>query len=123
MQPKANQPVHLLCRFAFLFLAFAVFSLGLQARLALYRPVPDITVTSAKLNTENHSAQVLRTIATPQDDKLSGPNLVDQAMLIARSHEPTSAAFAVQECSRICESTQMQLSVVATFRRPPPFSI
>ncbi len=120
MQPKTNQLVQLLCRLSFLFLAFTVFALGLQARLSLYKTAPDISISSAKLNTENRSAQVLKTIAAPHDDRLSGPQLVFKMLLGARCHESVSPVITARECNRVCKPTRLQLRLVSTLRRPPP---
>ena len=120
MQPKTSQLVQLLCRLSFLFLAFTVFSLGLRARLSLYKAAPDISISSAKLNTENRSAQVLKTIAAPQDNWLSGLQLVFKTLLGDHSHESVRPGIAARESNEVCKPTQLQLRIVATLRRPPP---
>ncbi len=47
---------------ALLFLAFAVFSWGLQAKLELYKPASVQKPLTAKLSTERHSLKVLRAL-------------------------------------------------------------
>ena len=49
-------------RYAILFLAFSVFGLGLQAKLALYHSDSPTGVSTAKVSTENRSSQVLRAL-------------------------------------------------------------
>src|ERR1700729_881985 len=47
---------------ALLFLAFAVFSWGLQAKLELYKPISVQKPLIAKLSAEKHSAKILRAL-------------------------------------------------------------
>jgi hypothetical protein len=52
--------IPLIRKSAILFLAFAVFGLGLHARLELYKSSSSFNPTSAKVSTEKHSAQFLK---------------------------------------------------------------
>jgi hypothetical protein len=118
-----DQSVSRIGRVSFLVLAFAVFCLGLQARLALYKASPPIHITSAKLATEKHSAKVLESLEVQRDG--SQPmtyTLV--AFFPERLHDEPRPVFGVRHVAfAISAHIRSPWSTVSSLRRPPPSSI
>jgi hypothetical protein len=117
---KTKQSVSFIRKFAFMFLAFAVFSLGLQARLALYKTSPNITITSAKVATENRSAQVLKSLEVRQDSQQPYVRFVF-AFLLSGLHDESDVSHDMgQVAIGFFHSARSQLISISSLRRPPP---
>ena len=117
---KSEQPVSFLRTFAFLFLAFAVFGLGLQARLALYKANSPVQITSAKLSTEKRSAEVLKSLEVRRDDSEPATQIV-LALLFSGLYGESSVDLGTERVdAAISNPTRSQLSCITSLRRPPP---
>ena len=110
-------------KLAFLFLALAVFGLGLQARLALYKAKPNLQITSAKLSTEKQSVAMLRSFEVGNDDPQSSiPPVL--AALFSSFHDTPDAVCGVRRVAiALSHPTRSQMSCITALRRPPPSSI
>ncbi len=120
---KMVHRVTLARRCAFLFLAFAVFCLGLQARLVLYSANPPVQIAAAKLSTERHSAEALRSLEVRSDDLQPITQNV-LAVLLSQvddllSPVPVQRTVAVA----LSDPIRSQLRCVTSLRRPPPSAI
>jgi hypothetical protein len=110
----------LIRRCALLMLAFSVFALGLQARLALCRSSAPMSVTSAKVSTEKRSAQVLESLE--QRDEATHPSDRDVvAELIARAFViPVFESLTDRAEIGLFAPTRLERSGNDTLHRPPP---
>src|SRR5208282_4763570 len=108
-------------RFAFLFLACAVFSWGLQAKLSLYKtPQPPSTVTVAKLLTERRTAQTMALLekALTPDTAREKLTLIP-LLVLAQAILFLSSKFYQVEMS-FCRSRRWNFHDPHLTQRPPP---
>ena len=117
---KSERAVSLMRRFALLFLVFAVFSLGLEARLALYTTSPNISVSSAKVATEKRSAQILRSLEVREYKQHPSDKLVSAFLLRSIQKAPDLSIIVDETDIGLYESSRTYLSSIPSLRRPPP---
>lgn len=114
-----SAPFALKC--ALLFLAFAVFTWGLQAKLSLYKTAQSPSAASvAKLSTEKHSAQTMASLERVSE--LTGAwEKVSLLSLTASLHAISipSIRFHQVELS-LCRPCRCDLQGPDLMRRPPP---
>jgi hypothetical protein len=105
---------------ALVFLALAVFGLGLHARLEVYKTASSFNPTSAKVSTEKHSEQLLRALREHQE--------VPDFLSILAYGLGWSSIFAEHSCNPIIQSVEIGLFSPARYdqkgdyslHRPPP---
>jgi hypothetical protein len=120
MFSKMRSVVPLVRKCALLFLIFSVFSLGLQAKLALYKSSPPLNVAAAKVSTEKRSAQVLSALEKRDEthhptDKLAFSFL--QSIIVSR---PSPNSGAEQAEIALLYPTRLDNSGIYSLHRPPP---
>ncbi len=106
---------------ALLFLASAVFSWGLQAKLSLYKsPQSPSTVTVAKLLTERRSAQTMALLekALTPDTAWETLNLIP-LLVLAQAISILSFEFCQVEMN-LCGSCRLDFQYPYLTQRPPP---
>jgi hypothetical protein len=106
---------------ALLFLACAVFSWGLQAKLSLYKtPQTPSTVTVAKLLTERRSAQTMALLekAPKRDTAWETSNLIPLMVLALAILILTFEFYQVE--MNLCRSRRWGLHDPHLTQRPPP---
>jgi hypothetical protein len=106
---------------ALFFLASAVFSWGLQAKLSLYNAPQSPSVTTiAKLSTEKHSAQTMASLEAHKS-LFGAPQilaLVTLAASIKAQWSPSFRFYQVEVDS--CRPCRRDLQDPDLMRRPPP---
>lgn len=108
-------------RCALLFLACAVFSWGLQAKLSLYKsPQSPSTVTVAKLLTERRSAQTMALV-----EKALKPDAAWETLklipLLVLAHEILILTFRFYQVEmKLCSSRRWDFDGPHLTQRPPP---
>ena len=108
-------------KFALLFLACAVFSWGLQAKLSLYKtPQSPSTVTVAKLLTERRSAQTMALLekAPKPDTAWETLNLIP-LLVLAQTILILTFEFNQAEIN-LCRSRRWNFQDPHLTQRPPP---
>ena len=123
MSVGSKNPVSLLRRFLFLYLALTVFGLGLHARLALYEANPDLQITSAKLSTETQSPAVLKSIEVRDDDPQPSISRVLALLLSGLNDASDPVRGTGRAAIALSNPTRSQMSCITSLRRPPPLSI
>ena len=105
---------------ALLFLAVAVFSWGLQAKLELYKPASVQKPLIAKLSTEKHSAKVLR--ALKQRDATQTYSPVPPLALIFSFLSAVPVLQSAAQEAKICllHPGKLYLHGVYSLNLPPP---
>ena len=106
---------------ALLFLACAVFSWGLQAKLSLYKPThAPSTVTVAKLLTERRSAQTMALLekALKPDTAWERLKLIPLLVLAQAILFPTFNFYQVE--MNLCRSRRWNFQDPHLTQRPPP---
>jgi hypothetical protein len=105
---------------ALLFLAFAVFSWGLQAKLELYKAPAAQRLELAKLSTEKHSAKVLS--ALTQRDMKQSPSPIPTVALIFcfLLVVPVLQSVAQRATIGLSSPGKFYLHGVSSLNRPPP---
>jgi hypothetical protein len=106
---------------ALLFLAFAVFIWGLQAKLSLYKPPQSpSTVTVAKLLTERRSAQTIALLgkALKPDTAWERLNLIPLLVLAQAILVLTFKFYQVE--MDLCRSRRWEFHDPHLMQRPPP---
>jgi hypothetical protein len=106
---------------ALLFLASAVFSWGLQAKLSLYKsPQSPSTVTVAKLLTERRSAQTMASLekALKPDTAWETLNLIPLLVLALAILIPTFRLYQAE--MNLCRSRRWDFQDPHLTQRPPP---
>ncbi len=123
MSVGSRKTVSLMRKFAFLFLALAVFGLGLQARLALYKANPNLHIASAKLSKETQSATMLKSIEVQRDDREPSVPIVF-ALLLSSFHDSSGPAWDMwRGVDPQSNPIRSQMTCVTFQRRPPPTSL
>ncbi|MGA2534772.1 MAG: hypothetical protein ABSF53_02065 [Terracidiphilus sp.] len=108
-------------KFALLFLASAVFTWGLQAKLSLYKPPQSpSTVTVAKLSTERRSAQTMALLekALEPDTAWERLNLIPLLVLAQAILFLTFEFYHVE--MNFCRSRRWNFHDPHLTQRPPP---
>jgi hypothetical protein len=108
-------------KWALLFLASAVFTWGLQAKLSLYKPPQSpSTVTVAKLLTEKRSAQTMALLekALKPDAAWEMPNLIPLLVLAQAILILTFKYY--QDEMKLCRSRRWNFHDPHLTQRPPP---
>jgi hypothetical protein len=106
---------------ALLFLACAVFTWGLQAKLSLYKPPQSpSTVTVAKLLTEKRSAQTMALL-----EKVLKPDTASEALnlipLLVLAQASLILAFKFYQAEmNLCRSRKWDFQDPHLTQRPPP---
>ncbi len=106
---------------ALLFLACAVFSWGLQAKLSLYKtPQSPSTVRVAKLLTERRSAQTMALLekALKPDTDRETLNLIPLLVLAQAIFSPTFRFYQAE--MNLCRSRRWDFQDPHLAQRPPP---
>lgn len=102
-----------------LLLAVSVFSWGLQAKLALYSATSTTGSNVAKLSTERHSIETVRSLEerdeTPHPDKLTVPTFCGKLLATHCFRTITEEA----EIS-LTAPNRVKRTGIYTFHRPPP---
>lgn len=107
--------------FALLSLALSVFAWGVQAKLSLYRMVPDqATPIVAKLSTENHAIQTREAVSRIPTDT---PRWEEMAL---RSFVAVAPIVRFSSVDRLIEPVNLRrdspaFSEIHVLHRPPPF--
>jgi hypothetical protein len=116
---KVRSFVPLIRKLALLFLAFTVFSFGLQAKLSLYHPISTPNTSAAKISTERYSAQVLSALERP----VGVPSPWDEFDLTIRLNSIAPALDSVAQRAEIVlwHPGRFDLHGVFSLHRPPPF--
>jgi hypothetical protein len=100
-------------------LAFAVVVFALQAKLALYKKVPEPGIAAAKLSTEKNSSKVFAAVGKLQPTKVpSGFSLVPE--LLADFHAAPASLTAHSALISLLSSTRLRHQSISRFYRPPP---
>jgi hypothetical protein len=105
---------------AILFLAFAVFGLGLHARLEVYNSSSPFNPTSAKVSTERHPAKILNVLKERREVEGVADRLTFGLTW--------SSIFLEQNCNPITQTVEIGLSSPTRYdlrgdyslHRPPP---
>src|SRR5580704_8790885 len=108
-------------RCALLFLACAVFSWGLQAKLSLYKPSrPPSNVTVVKLLTERRSAQTMALLEKALEPDTARETLIlIPLLLLAQAILILTFEFYQVEMN-LCRSRRWDLQDPHLTQRPPP---
>jgi hypothetical protein len=116
---KLRSSVSLIRKLALLFLAFTVFSFGLQAKLSLYRPISTPNTSAAKISTERYSAQILNALERPDE----APSPWDEFDLAIRVNSIAPALDSVAQRAEIVlwHPGRFDLHGDYSMHRPPPF--
>jgi len=116
---KVRSSVPLIRKLALLFLAFTVFSFGLQAKLSLYRPLSTPSTSVAKISTERYSAQVLHALEMPE----VVPSRWDNFDLVFRVNSVVPVLDSVTQWAEVIlwHPRRFDLNGVYSLHRPPPF--
>ena len=104
-------------------LALAVFGLGLQARLALYKANPNLHIASAKLSKETQSATMLKSIEVQRDDRESSISIVFALLLSSLRNNSGPAWDIWRVVDPQSNPIRSQMTCVTSQRRPPPTSL
>jgi hypothetical protein len=116
---KVRSFVPLIRKLALLFLAFTVFSFGLQAKLSLYRPISTPNTSAAKISTERYSAQVLNALERP--DGVSSCRYEFDLVFLVNNIAPSLDAVAQRAEIVLWHPGRFDLHGVFSLHRPPPF--
>jgi hypothetical protein len=119
MHSNVRPMVSLLRKCALLFLAFFVFSFGLQARLSQYWPSPP-NPTASKISTEKHSAQVLKALDKQDESANSTDRLAFALFLMGFQAAPTLQSVTEQAAIRLSDPRRLDLHGVYSSHGPPP---
>ncbi len=117
-RPQATVSLALEC--ALLFLAIAVFSFGLQAKLSLYKSHPP-SAAVAKLSTEKRSAHTIVARVVREKDSPSSPAQkirLHASISLQRALVPCSALHQVE--LSLYDPGRAHLHGLHSLRRPPP---
>lgn len=108
------------CNVALLFLMFAVFSWGLQAKLELYKPASVQKPLIAKLSTEKHSSRVLRALeqrdTTPNHSPAPTLALIFSFLLVV----PVLQSVAQEAKIGLLHPGKLYLRGIYSLNLPPP---
>jgi hypothetical protein len=111
--------VSLLRKCALLFLAFFVFSFGLQARLSQYWPSPP-NPTASKISTEKHSTQALKALDKQDESANSTGGLAFALFSMGVQAAPTLQPVSEQAAIRLSDPRRLDLNGVYSSHGPPP---
>jgi hypothetical protein len=105
---------------ALLFLAFAVFSWGLQAKLELYKAPSSQRTELVKLSTEKHSAKVLKAFELKGMDRVPSP--VETLAIVFLLLLAASLLESVVHKAEIALASPSRFYLRGTYslNRPPP---
>jgi hypothetical protein len=116
---KVRSSAFLIRKLALLFLAFTVFSFGLQAKLSLYRSISTPNTSAAKISIERYSAQVLNALERADGVPFLW-NEFDLAFLV-NNIVPVLDSVAQRAEIVLWHPGRFDLHGVFSLHRPPPF--
>ncbi len=121
MPLNVRSMITLIRKGAIVLLAFAVFGLGLHARLEAYKCPSTFNPTSAKISTEKHSEQLLNEVLKVHSETKGFVSALAFSL-------GWSSIFAEQNCNRIIQTAEIRLFFPTRYdqkgdyslHRPPP---
>jgi hypothetical protein len=117
---EARSLITLIRKSAILFLAFAVFGLGLHARLELYKSSSSFNPTSAKVSTEKQSAQTLKGLEGRREVQDFTDKLAFGIVLSSIRVEPICNSITQMVEIGLSSPTRFDLSGDFSLHLPPP---
>ncbi len=121
MPRKEPSSGHCIWKLTLILLAFSVFSLGLQAKLALYKKNPDLRIAAVRLCTEKPAKGALE--VTDASERTDFDLKFLAFVAFRRSFDVQRFPYTVVQYAEagLSDPNRFTLHVVHSLRRPPPF--